>query len=137
MKYGDLTYEEIRDRARQDWLAIIPTGCTEQQGPHLPVDIDTWFVEQVCIAASAKANADYGVQSLVIPTIPFGPTPEHKSYGAGYIDIPIEVHDSLVLSTLGSLAEQGLPQDRCVARLRRPRPPRNCEAVQRDIRRTI
>ena len=55
MKYGDLTYEEIRDSARQDLLAIIPTGCTEQQGPHLPVDIDTWFVEQVCNAASAKS----------------------------------------------------------------------------------
>ena len=107
MKYGDLTYEEIRDSAHQDWLAIIPTGCTEQQGPHLPVDIDTWFVEQVCIAASARADADHGVRSLVLPTIPFGPTPEHKSYGAGYIDIPLEVHDSLVLSTLESLAGQG------------------------------
>ena len=107
MKYGDLTYEEIRDRAHQDWLAIIPTGCTEQQGPHLPVDIDTWFVEQVCNAASAKADADFGVPSLVLPTIPFGPTPEHRNYGAGYIDIPVELHDSLVLSTLESLAGQG------------------------------
>lgn len=107
MKYGDLTYEEIRDRAHQDWLAIIPTGCTEQQGPHLPVDIDTWFVEQVCNAASEKADRDHGVRSLVLPTIPFGPTPEHRNYGAGYIDIPVELHDSLVLSTLESLAEQG------------------------------
>ena len=107
MKYGDLTYEEIRDRANQGWLAIIPTGCTEQQGPHLPVDFDTWFVEQVCNAASEKADRDYGVRSLVLPAIPFGPTPEHRNYGAGYIDIPAELHDSLVLSTLASLAEQG------------------------------
>lgn len=106
MKYGDLTYEEIRDRASQNWLAILPTGCTEQQGPHLPVDIDSWFVERVCNAASAKAEADYGVRSLVLPTVPFGPTPEHRNYGAGYIDIPVELHDSLVLSTLESLAEQ-------------------------------
>ena len=107
MKYGDLTFEEIGDRAHQDWLVIIPTGCTEQQGPHLPVDNDTWFVEQVCNAASSKADADYGVQSLVLPTIPFGPTPEHRNYGAGCIDIPVELHDSLVLSTLESLAAQG------------------------------
>ena len=106
MKYGDLTYEEIRERAHQNWLAIVPTGCTEQQGPHLPVDIDSWFVERVCNAASAKAEADYGVRSLVLPTVPFGPTPEHRNYGAGYIDIPVELHDSLVLSTLESLAEQ-------------------------------
>ena len=107
MKYGDLTYEEIRDKAAHGTLAIVPTGCTEQQGPHLPVDFDTWFVDQVCNAASEKASRDLGVQSLVLPTIPFGPTPEHRNYGAGYIDIPAELHDSLVLATLASLAEQG------------------------------
>ena len=29
MKYGDLTYEEIREKAGQGWLAIVPAGCTE------------------------------------------------------------------------------------------------------------
>ena len=107
MKFGDLTYEEIRDKAQQSWLAIVPTGCTEQQGPHLPVDNDTWFVDLLCNTASERATADYGVGSLVLPTIPFGPTPEHRNYGAGYIDIPVELHCSLVMSTLASLAEQG------------------------------
>ena len=87
MRYGDLTYEEIRKRAQQGWLVIVPTGCTEQQGPHLPVDFDTWFTEQVCLAASEKAAEDYNVRSLVLPTIPFGPTPEHRNYGSGYIPI--------------------------------------------------
>ena len=107
MRYGDLTYEEVRECADQGWLAIVPTGCTEQQGPHLPVDFDTWFVEQVCNAASERVVRDYGVRSLVLPAIPFGPTPEHRNYGSGYIDIPVDLHDSLVLSTLTSLAEQG------------------------------
>ncbi len=107
MRYGDLTYEEIRDCAHQNWLAIVPTGCTEQQGPHLPVDFDTWFVEQVTLSASEKATSDYGVRSLVLPVIPFGPTPEHRNYGSGYIDIPPKIHDSLVLAILTSLAEQG------------------------------
>ena len=40
MKYADFTYEEIRDKATQKALAILRTGCTEQQGPHLPVDED-------------------------------------------------------------------------------------------------
>lgn len=107
MKFGDLTYEEIHDRARQGWLAIVPTGCTEQQGPHLPVDTDTWFVERLCNAASEKAAADHGVPSLVLPPIPFGPTPEHRNYDAGYVDVPVELHCALVMSTLTSLARQG------------------------------
>ena len=32
---------------------------------------------------------------------------EHRNYGAGYVDVPVELHDSLVLSTLESLAGQG------------------------------
>ena len=107
MLYGDLTYEEVRARADEEWLAVLPMGCTEQQGPHLPVDFDTWFVEQVCLAASRKAAKEFGVQSLVLPSIPFGPTPEHRSFGAGYVDLPRELHDSLVLAALESLAEQG------------------------------
>jgi creatinine amidohydrolase len=107
MKFGDFTYEEIRDCARQDWLAVVPTGCTEQQGPHLPVDFDTWFAEQVCLAASEKAAKDSGLRSLVLPAMPFGPTPEHKNYGGGYIDIPKDLHEALVFSVLTSLADQG------------------------------
>ncbi len=41
-RFGDFTYREIRECAKLDWLVVIPTGCTEQQGPHLPVDFDTW-----------------------------------------------------------------------------------------------
>jgi len=43
MRFGDLTYREIRERAEAGWMAVVPTGCTEQQGPHLPVGFDTWF----------------------------------------------------------------------------------------------
>ncbi len=107
MKFGDLTYEEIHDYARQGWLAIVPTGCTEQQGPHLPVDFDTWFAEQVCLAASERAENQYGIHSLVLPAIPFGPTPEHKNYGSGYIDVPKDLHEALLFSILASLADQG------------------------------
>jgi creatinine amidohydrolase len=107
MRYGDLTYEEIRDRAHEGWLAVVPTGCTEQQGPHLPVDFDTWFVEQVCLVAAERAAHDFGVPSLVLPVIPFGPTPEHRNYGSGYIDIPKGLHEALVFAILKSLTEQG------------------------------
>jgi creatinine amidohydrolase len=107
MKYGEMTYEEIHDIAQQGWLAIVPTGCTEQEGPHLTVDNDTWFVEEVCQAASEKARSEFGVNSVVLPVMPFGPTTEHKSFGSGYIDIPVELHEALVYSVLQSLAEQG------------------------------
>ncbi|MCY3958486.1 MAG: creatininase family protein [Chloroflexi bacterium] len=107
MRFGDLTYLEIRQQAKTGCLAILPTGCTEQQGPHLPVDFDTWLAERLCLAASRRAAGKFRVQSLVLPAIPFGPTPEHRNYGAGYVDIPGKLHSGLVSATLASLAAQG------------------------------
>jgi creatinine amidohydrolase len=71
------------------------------------VDFDTWLVEQVTLAGSRRAVERYDVHSLVLPAIPFGPTPEHRNYGSGYIDIPKELHEALVYEVLVSLAEQG------------------------------
>lgn len=56
------------------------------------------------------ANLSYGVKSLVIPTIPFGPTPEHRNYGYGYIDIPQKVYEDVIYAVLVSLAGQGFRQ---------------------------
>jgi creatinine amidohydrolase len=107
MKYGDLTYEELQHGISAGWLALVPTGCTEQQGPHLPVDFDTWFAETLLWAASEEAAKRYGVESLVLPALPFGPTPEHRSFGAGYIDLPVPVHEAVLEAVLESLATQG------------------------------
>ena len=88
VQFGDLTYREISQRADTGCLALMPTDCTEQQGPHLPVSFDSWLVETVACAAAKEATRAYGICVLVLPTLPFGPTPEHRGFGSGYIDIP-------------------------------------------------
>lgn len=106
VRFGDLTSDEIRLRARDGCIAIVPTGCTEQQGPHLPVDFDTWFAERLTVAAAERAE-QHGIHAVVLPAMPFGPTPEHRGYGSGYIDVPVEVHEQVVQAVLVSLMEQG------------------------------
>jgi creatinine amidohydrolase len=106
-RFADLSHLEIRTCAERGWLAVIPTGCTEQQGPHLPVDFDTWFAETLMAAAAEEAAQAYAVQALVLPAMPFGPTPEHRQFGSGFIDIPRAVHDALIEAILTSLASQG------------------------------
>jgi creatinine amidohydrolase len=107
MRFGDLTFEEIAERASAGWLVIVPTGCTEQQGSHLPVDFDTWFAETVCVAAAERLAAECSINALVLPALPFGPTPEHRGFKSGYIDLPQDVHEVVVMSVLQSLADQG------------------------------
>ena len=70
MKYGEMTFQQIKDAARKGWLVIQPVGCTEQQGFHLPVDWDTWFAEKVCVGASELAQHIHKVHSLVLPALP-------------------------------------------------------------------
>jgi len=107
MNFGRLTYREIKAAAEKDWVVLVPTGCTEQQGVHLPVDFDTWLAGKLCRAASARAAESYQTDSLVLPPLPFGPTPEHKGFEAGYIHLPQELHERVYHQVLSSLVEQG------------------------------
>ncbi|MFD2444023.1 creatininase family protein [Bacillus sp. CGMCC 1.16607] len=110
VEYGKLTFLEIKEKAEEGYMAIIPTGCTEQQGPHTSVDFDTWLATELTIESAEKVNEKYGVKSLVVPTLPFGPTPEHRNYGYGFIDIPQRLYEELIYSILSSLADQGFKQ---------------------------
>lgn len=105
MRFGELTYDEIAQGASQGAVAVLPTGCTEQQGPHLTVDNDTWFAEALTLEAAEQVAPE--VTAVVLPALPFGPTPEHRGFGAGFIDIPVVVFDAFVRSILDSLADQG------------------------------
>ena len=106
-KFTDYTYLEIKAFIDAGCLAIVPAGCTEQQGPHLPIDFDTWFAETVALAAAQHAARFHQVRALVLPTMPFGPTPEHKGFGSGYVNLPYSVHEECVYFTLVLLGEQG------------------------------
>jgi creatinine amidohydrolase len=106
MRFGDCTYQEIAALADDGALVVVPLGCTEQQGPHLPVDFDTWFSGAVTTAAACQAEAEYGLHVLVLPVLPLGPTPEHRSFAAGYLDLPVPLHDAIVLAVLDSLCAQ-------------------------------
>ena len=106
-KFADYTYLEIKDLIVAGYAAIVPTGCAEQQGPHLPVDFDTWFSEAVALEAAQYAVRAYGIQALVLPAMPFGPTPEHRGFGSGYVNIPHPLHEECAYHVLESLAEQG------------------------------
>lgn len=107
VRYGNLTYLEIKEKAKQDYAIIIPTGCTEQQGPHTTVDFDTWFAEELMVEAAQEARRLHNFKALVLPALPFGPTPEHKNYGSGYINIPQSVYEDVLKAIIQSLVEQG------------------------------
>lgn len=106
VRWGELTGEEIAAAATRKAMAIIPLGCTEQHAHHLPTDTDTYQVERLAVGGAAEALERHGIESLVLPTLPYGPTAEHVGF-VGAIDLPSEVYVSVVKSLVRSVIENG------------------------------
>ena len=77
--FNELTRTELRRRA-PDTLLVLPTAATEQHGPYLPVGTDCFEVETIARTAAEKASGRIPV--LVAPTLPFGSSHHHLSWGA-------------------------------------------------------
>jgi creatinine amidohydrolase len=105
MRFTDLTYEELGDLAPRVAAVLIPLGCTEQQGPHLTVDFDTLMVTRLCEDIAASLDQD-GFTVLVVPALPFGPTPEHVGFGHGFVNLRQSTHEAIVEDILDSLSAQ-------------------------------
>jgi creatinine amidohydrolase len=107
MRFTNLTALELRALQPQVAGVFIPLGCTEQQGPHLPTDFDSWMIERLCEGIAQRLYDQYDIIVLTMPTLPFGPTPEHIGFGHGYVDLRQSTHEAVIEDVLESLVEQG------------------------------
>src|SRR5262245_9413543 len=106
MRFGDFTYKELAQLVASIQAVFIPLGCTEQQGPHLTVNFDSLMIERLCDGIAARLQERDGVTVLVMPALPFGPTPEHTGFGHGFINLRQSTHEAVVEDILESLASQ-------------------------------
>jgi len=42
-----MTWQEVQNRLKKTDIAIVPVGSTEEHGPHLPVNNDTFTAFQI------------------------------------------------------------------------------------------
>ena len=54
-RYLRLTWEEMNEAIAAQKVVILPTGSVEQHGPHLPLDVDTFLTESVCLELGRRA----------------------------------------------------------------------------------
>jgi len=80
-RYNRLTWPEMNEAITSQKVVLLPTGSTEQHGPHLPLDTDAFLTEAVCLEAGRRA-AD---RILVLPPIAYGLNRHH-------IDFPGTIH---------------------------------------------
>jgi creatinine amidohydrolase/Fe(II)-dependent formamide hydrolase-like protein len=67
---ANMTWNEVRDRAKVSDIAILPVGSTEEHGPHIALNSDA-FVATEIVRRAAEIVAD-DVKPVIAPTIPYG-----------------------------------------------------------------
>jgi len=100
-----LTYmlpEQIKKAVDEQWPVVIPAGCIELHGNHLPVGTDLIIVEEII------KKVEPHVRIVVIPSIAFGPTGyavgDPKS---GTVDVRVSVFKDYVKDILLAFYRMG------------------------------
>ncbi|ACA18902.1 Creatininase [Methylobacterium sp. 4-46] len=76
--WQDLTTAEIRDRAMDRAIAVLPVAAVEQHGPHLPLGTDAVIQEGYLARVAPQVPEDLDV--LLLPVQAIGKSDEHLSF---------------------------------------------------------
>ncbi len=101
-RYNRLTWPEVNDAIAAQKLIILPTGSTEQHGHHLPIDVDVFLCESVCLEVGRRAPD----KVLVLPPISYGLNLHHIDF-PGTIHVEPDVFIAFGLNVTKSVAYHG------------------------------
>ena len=89
LRLADATWPDLEARPRG--VLIVPLGATEQHGPHLPLDTDTYLASEI----ASRVNAIRPTSGLA-PPIAFGSSGEHADF-PGTLSIGTDVLRDVVV----------------------------------------
>lgn len=101
-RYNRLTWPEMNEAIGMQKLVLLPTGSTEQHGPHLPLDVDVFLCESVCLEVGRRIPEEV----LVLPPISYGLNRHHIDF-PGTIHIEPETFIAFCLNITKSVAYHG------------------------------
>ncbi len=97
---GEMTSPEVESFLAEHDTVIVPTGSTEQHGPHGPLLTDALIATEVARRAAPRVGA------AVAPTINYGLSYPHTGF-TGLVQIRIPTFMALIEDLAASLAESG------------------------------
>jgi creatinine amidohydrolase len=106
VRIADLTWPEFAERVAGNPIVLLPTGSTEQHGPHLPLLTDVILPVAVAEAVAAR------IGGLVAPPVTYGYKSQPKSGGGnhfpGTLSLDASVFIGLVRNIVNELARHGV-----------------------------
>lgn len=100
MVLSDLTAIQLNDFKEK--IILLPLGATEQHGPHLAVATDSDIVTKIATKVENLLNEDI----ILCPTLPFGSSHHHLSFG-GTISISPLNYTSFLVDIISTIIESG------------------------------
>ena len=101
-RYNRLTWAEMNEAIAMQKVVILPTGSTEQHGRHLPLEVDAFLVEAICLEVGRRAPD----RVLILPPISYGLNLHHIDF-PGTIHIEPETFIAFGLNITKSVAYHG------------------------------
>jgi creatinine amidohydrolase len=103
VRWHESTREELRYLV-SDALLVLPTGTTEQHGPHLVTGTDAILVRAVAERAALAATRPAVV--LMAPTLSYGASDHHLPFG-GTLSLGVDTFQAVLEDLLRSAAASG------------------------------
>lgn len=100
-----LTAEELRARAAEDALVIVPVASLEQHGPHMATGVDIVLAGGVAARTAARI-AEAGMPVVVTPTVWSGLAEHHMEFG-GTVTLDYESFAGVLRGIVKSAARHG------------------------------
>lgn len=102
LEWDRLTVDGFSDAVEKaEGVVLVPVGCLEKHGHHLPLYTDSLVAHEVCVRAARRTPA------IIFPTIPFGMVEEVK-HMKGTMSISNRVMFELFDEMCGEFARNGL-----------------------------
>jgi len=104
IQWRRLRADQLRERAKQNAIVIVPVGAMEQHGPHLPVEVDSLLAETIALqTARLMVNT---TPVVVLPCLWTGISEHHMSFG-GTISLKFATFSALLTDVCHSLVRHG------------------------------
>ena len=101
--WKESTREELRARLPGS-AVVLPTGATEQHGPHLATGHDTFMVSHVAHMAAERAGEEHDI--VLAPALPFGSSAHHLPFG-GTLSLSTKTYYRVVRDLVESILSAG------------------------------
>jgi creatinine amidohydrolase len=102
--WNRMTAEELRQKAKDDAIVLLPVASTEQHGPHLATGVDAFLGGEGCRRVAAIVARSRPI--VVAPVVWMGLAEHHVAFG-GTFTLSLETYHSLLRDLCNSILRAG------------------------------